>query len=302
LSSDPRGVRSPHIVVVGDLVTDTVAVHTHPLAVGSDTPARISVTGGGSAANTAAWLAWLGVAVTFVGVVGDDEAGAARVAELTRAGVRPAVRRCPGRSTGAVVVLATADERTMLVDRGANAALTAADVTAHLDRADHLHVSGYTLLDPGTREAARTALASARAKGATTSVDAASAAPLRLVGGASFISWVRPEGLLLTNLAEAAALLDRPGGDADTLGRSLATEVASVVVKQGSAGAVWASGETLVAAPAHPATAVDPTGAGDAFAAGLLDARLGGADPFTALDAGARTAARAVSLPGGRPR
>ncbi len=43
------------IVVVGDLVTDVLVVHDGPVEPGSDTAADIVVTGGGQAANTAAW-------------------------------------------------------------------------------------------------------------------------------------------------------------------------------------------------------------------------------------------------------
>ena len=45
------------VVVVGDLMTDTVAHATAPLARGSDTPATVTMHGGGSGANIAAWLA-----------------------------------------------------------------------------------------------------------------------------------------------------------------------------------------------------------------------------------------------------
>ena len=45
------------IVVIGDLMTDTVAHATLPLARGSDTPAKVTTHGGGSGANVAAWLA-----------------------------------------------------------------------------------------------------------------------------------------------------------------------------------------------------------------------------------------------------
>src|SRR2546429_391811 len=54
-------------------------------------------------------------------------------------------------------------------------------------------------------------------------------------------------------------------------------------------------------APAEPAEVVDPTGAGDAFAAGLLAAWLAGAGPAEALRAGALFGARAVAVVGGRP-
>jgi ribokinase len=46
---------------------------------------------------------------------------------------------------------------------------------------------------------------------------------------------------------------------------------------------------------------VDVTGAGDAFAAGLLSAWCSGASPEEALRAGNRLGARAVSTPGARP-
>ncbi len=286
-------------MVVGDIATDIVAVHSGQLATGSDTPARIELTGGGAAANTAAWLAALDVPVTLVAVAGADAAATARIDELRAAGVSCAVRRVAGARTGSIVVLSGGGERTMLVDRGANAALTAADVTAALPGGRHLHLSGYTLLDPGTRAAGLAALAAATAQGATTSVDAASAAPLRHATG--FLQWVRATAVLFANLDEAAALLDAPVGPAEPVAARLAGVVARAVVKLGAQGSVWADGDGVVRAPAVPAEVVDPTGAGDAFAAGVLAAWLDGAGPVDALGAGARLGARAVSRLGGRP-
>lgn len=143
---------SARIVVVGDIVTDVVAMLSGPLAAGSDTPAGIRVTGGGQAANTAAWLAWRGHPVTLVGAVGADDAGRSRLAELTGLGVRCAVRRYPDDPTGTVIVLAGDGERTMITERGANLRLAPDDVAAALAEAPdaaHLHLSAYTLLDAG---------------------------------------------------------------------------------------------------------------------------------------------------------
>jgi len=70
-----------------------------------------------------------------------------------------------------------------------------------------------------------------------------------------------------------------------------------MVVKLGAAGARWGD----VHVPAKPVEVVDTTGAGDAFAAGFLSARLNGADRREALEAGCALAARAVTQVGGRP-
>jgi ribokinase len=304
--SEPFPDRGP-ILVVGDIVTDILAVHSGPLAVDSDTQARISVSGGGSAANTAAWIAGTGTPVELVGVVGRDIAGNDRLTELVGSGVSCVhVRQSGDAATGSVIVLARSDLRSMLCDRGANLLLVPSDVDAALaggTRASHLHLSGYTLLDGASRPAGTHALTAAAASGLTTSVDAASAAPLRRAGGATFLSWVDGTDLLLANLAEARALLDDPTAPATELARALTGYARQVVVKLGDAGAVWAGADGSAASvEAVAATGVvDPTGAGDAFAAGLLTAWLGGATPVDCLRAGAILGARAVASIGGRP-
>ncbi|AVT37576.1 carbohydrate kinase family protein [Plantactinospora sp. BB1] len=291
------------ILVVGDIVTDVLAVLAGPVAPGSDTSAEIRVTGGGQAANTAAWLAWQGCPVTLVGEVGADQAGTARLAELAALGVRCVVRRHPDVPTGTVIVLAGNGERTMVTQRGANLRLSPGHVDAALGAsvdAGHLHLSAYTLLDAGSREAGRRALAAARGRGLTTSVDAASAEPLRRVGAAAFLSWVRDADLLLAN-ADEAAVLAGPGSPADRA-RALTEVARHVVLKDGAAGAVWAErGGAVVSAPARRVPVRDVTGAGDAFAAGLLAAWVGGAGAAEALDRAAELGAAAVGILGARP-
>ena len=149
-----------------------------------------------------------------------------------------------------------------------------------------------------------TRCAAATERGLTTSVDAASAAPLRRIGGQAFLDWVRGVDVVLANLDEAHALLDDKSAGPDDLARGLATATRRfAVVKLGADGAVWAGHDgTVVRGGAAPApVVVDPTGAGDAFAAGLLTAWLHGAEPQEALRAGARLGADAVGVMGGRP-
>ncbi|HEY3010853.1 MAG TPA: PfkB family carbohydrate kinase [Micromonosporaceae bacterium] len=292
-----------HVVVIGDIVTDVLAVLAAPLAPGSDTRARIRLNGGGQAANTAAWLAHAGAAVTLVGAVGADDAGAARLAELAASGVSCAVRRHPEATTGTVLVLARGQDRTMVTDRGANLLLKPSDVDSALAAAPgaaHLHLSAYALLDPASRPAGLRALAAARARGLTASVDAASAEPLRQAGRADFLEWVRGVDLLLANAAEAAVL----AGAGDPAGQAtrLTEWVGSAVVKLGADGALWAGpADAVVRLEAPAVSVVDPTGAGDAFAAGLLAAWVAGADRESALRAGVELGARAVAVLGARP-
>ena len=240
--------------------------------------------------------------------------GRARLAELAAHGVICAVRVTSDAPTGSVVVLAERTERTMLADRGANLLLSTVDIDGALDAsgAVHLHLSGYPLLDAASRPAARHALRAAAARGATTSVDAASAGPLRRAGGPAFLSWVPGIDVLFANLDEARALVDREDraearalvdrdDPAEELARALASVARIAVVKTGRHGAVSSSPDGTFAVPAVPARVVDATGAGDAFAAGYLAAWLDGAPPEEALAAGTRWGAKVVALVGARP-
>ncbi len=294
----------PPVVVLGDVMTDVVAVVEGPLAHASDTPARIVMRPGGSGANTAAWLGALGAAAAFVGRVGDDDAGRAATEALRGAGVEPLLSVAPGAATGACVVLVDATgERTMLPDAGANALLRERDLPdAAFVPGGHLHVSGYTLLRPATRPAAVAALRRAREAGMGTSVDPASAAPLAEAGGDVFRGLVAGVGLLFVTLDEAEVLCGTR--DPEGVAEALRAEHPEVVVKLGDDGAIWrgpAGGAAHAPAATPPGPVVDTTGAGDAFAAAWLATRAAGADPESALAAACTRAASIVTRPGARP-
>lgn len=290
------------VVVVGDLVTDVLVTTGGPLSPGSDTMATIMQRGGGAGANTACWLAECGVDVALVARVGGDEVGRARTLELLGANVEAVVSVDHAAITGTVVVLVGTDgERTMLADRGASLRLSVEDIDPRVfEPGAHLHLSGYVLLDEHSRGAAMFALDSARAQGMTVSVDAASAAPLSMVGPEAFLSWTAGVGLLFANTDEARVLTGCL--DATAAAVTLAQRYPIAVVKDGAAGAVWASAGTIRHCPAEPVQVIDTTGAGDAFAAGLLaDWLAPGSTADSALVAGAECAARSVMIPGGRP-
>jgi ribokinase len=294
----PAGHEVPRVVVLGDLMVDVVAHLGGAVAPGSDAPARIAFHGGGSAANVAAWLAAAGVRTALVARIGEDERGRTAEAELLAAGVDARLTADPEHATGTCVVLvAPGGERTMIPDAAAGDHLAPADAPDELFGPHrHLHVAGYALLRRGSRAAARAAIKRARARGMTVSVDPSSAALL----SPAFLDLVHGVGLLLPNVAEARVLSGEP--DPERAARRLAESVPEVVVKLGDRGAVWTDGRELRrAAAASVDGPTDTTGAGDAFAAGLLAARLDGATPEEALSAGCRLAAQAVARVGARP-
>lgn len=292
---------APRVVVVGDIVTDVVVSTPGPVAVGSDTAARIVVGDGGAGGNVAAWLRAVDVGVGLVVRVGDDPAGRDAVGRLADAGVLMAAATDPQTPTGTVVALLDAGgQRTMLTDRGANRRLAAADLPAAWFRSGaHLHLSGYVLFDAPGRAAGLQALRLASAAGMTISVDPASWAPLRRWGAARFLTATAGVSLTLPN-ADEARVLTGVGDAADAAAR-LARHHGTAVVTCGADGAVWSDGGATVHGRAAHATVTDTTGAGDAFTAGYLAATLGGAGPAEALERAAHLAARAVGGRGARP-
>jgi sugar/nucleoside kinase (ribokinase family) len=115
-----------------------------------------------------------------------------------------------------------------------------------------------------------------------------------------FLDWADGANLLLPNASEAHALTG--DSDPERAARALARRFDEVVVTLGPAGALWTDGDAVLRAAAVSVDAVvDSTGAGDAFAAGFLSARVSGASTAEALAAGCRLGARAVVTPGARP-
>ncbi|MEU2391617.1 PfkB family carbohydrate kinase [Streptomyces sp. NPDC007369] len=293
------------MLVVGDVVTDVVAVHPEPLVPATDTAARIRTLPGGAGANAACWAACAGLAdVRLLARVG-AESSRWHERALLACGVRPRLVVDPDAPTGTVVALVGKDtERTFLTDSGAALRLSPADWTPGLlDGVAHLHLSGYLYFADSSRELALVALRDARARGVPVSVDPASAGFLIALGPRRFLDAVAGAGVLLPNEDEALLLagLPRPAG-AGAAAAELSRLVPLVVVTRGAAGALVAQGGRVTAeVAAEPVRAVDSTGAGDAFTGGFLAARLAGADPVEAARAGCRSAARAVTRLGGRP-
>src|SRR5207249_3289484 len=150
----------------------------------------------------------------------------------------------PRRGTGAMLVVRRGEERSMVADRGANAALDVRDLPEALP-ADVVLVSGYVLFDPGSERAGLEALARARAP--IVAVDAASWPLLHAYGPRRFLEATRRANVLLANERELDVLAsdDRPQDIAARWGFE------HLVLKRGPRGAtaIGSHQSTAVSAP-----------------------------------------------------
>jgi len=273
---------------IGDLVLDITIVPERRLQPDDDTPAAITIGGGGQSANFCAWAASLGDQARLITRIGDDDAGRRAVEELEalRVQVFAVIGSEP---TGAIAILVGPDgERTMATQRGASLGLRPEDLRREwIEGVDLIHVPAYSLFHEPLAAAARAAVDMARSRGGALAVDLSSVAGLLEYGPARMaaeLESLKPD-LLFATAAEA-----------DTLG-GIDGLAGVAVVKLGPAGCQV--GGHRIAAPV--VKVVDATGAGDALAAAFCCSFLRGASPVAAAEAAVAVAAEAVSRAGARP-
>ena len=289
------------VLVIGDVFTDIIVQPLGPILHGSDTRSHIQPIPGGSGANQAAWLATAGVPTFFLGRVGAVDLGQCE-AEMRDFGVEPILTADPELPTGILVVLVAPDgERSFLNDRGANRHLSRADLPDHLlNRAALLHISGYSLWEPGPRDAVLDFARAARTLGVRVTVDPASAGFLREVGPKDFLAWTKGMHICFPNADEAELLT----GTTESEGQlaTLADHYDLVVVKRGAEGAVAgnATGERW-RAPGRAVKVVDTVGAGDAFFGHFAAGYYRGHSVQACLEAGIEAGAQSTLVVGGRP-
>ena len=260
------------LTTFGDLLLDVIVQLEQPLVPGDDQVAVTRTGAGGQAANVAAWARALGADARYVGRRGDDAAGEIVAHELRAHGVE-LVGPLGGR-TGVVVSIASAGDRTMASDRGAAVELTAHELEPAWFDCDVLHISGYSLLRDPLATAALRAGELARAAGAAVSLDVST---WTLVDDA-----FRARAQTLAPDTIFASERERRRPRRAGVRRALDRQARRRAVSRWTASTI----------PPLPVDVVDPTGAGDALAAGML---IDG--PALGLAAAARCCAKLGSMP-----
>jgi ribokinase len=283
------------VLVIGSVNTDLVCrVESLPRAGETVRGSSFASYPGGKGANQAVAAARAAARVTFVGAVGDDAFGVARRADLAADGIDVTrLVNVADQPTGtAVIVVEASGDNQIVVVMGANAAITADQ--AHAAVSDVAHdVLSLTLEIPleAVREALRNKASGARA--------VLNAAPFdeRVRGVLPF-----GEGLIANQIAAAELVGDRLATDGVGAARALLElGPAAAVVTLGAAGAVLATEHGVTRLKPPKVSAVDATGAGDAFC-GAFAAWLAHGQPLAACaQAGVAAGALAVTRHGAQP-
>ena len=264
----------------------------------------MSMTLGGAESNVAIGLARLGHSVCWAGRLGADQVGDFALRTLRAEGVDTRlVARDSDRPTGLLLI----EKRIADISRvayyragSAGSALDAGDLRRLFDRAPSvMHVTGITpALSPTAAAATLWAVDAARDRGITVSFDVNYRAKLWGRDAAAGVLAPIARTAQLVFASDDELSLVATGGDSTAVGELLDAGVAEVVVKRGALGATaWMAG-VEVSVPAHVVPVVDTIGAGDAFTAGYLSARLDGLGLEQRLERGAVLGAFAVSAAG----
>ena len=259
---------------------------------------------GGSAGNTAAGLAALGIRTGFIGQVADDQLGKIYQHDIEAQGIDFLVRaRSDVGATARCLILVTPDaQRTMNTFLGAAQMLEAKDVDLGVvASAGITYLEGY-LWDPAEpRAAMEAAIDAAREAGrkvAFTLSDSFCISRHR----DSFLQLI-DDGRIDILFANEAEITELAGeADFDAAIAAVAPKVATLVVTRSEKGAIAVSGGEQASVAAEPIERlVDTTGAGDLFAAGFLAGQARGLSLDVSLKLGAIAAAEVIQHYGARP-
>src|SRR4051794_26801860 len=259
---------------------------------------------GGSAANSMAGAAALGLNAAFVGQVASDQLGDIFAHDMRSLGVRfetPSLNGGP--PTGRCLIVVTPDaQRTMNTCPGASHELTTEALDADLIRsASVTFLEGYLWGPERPRAAMLEAARVAHQAGRTVAFTLSESLCIgdRRDGVLGMIE-AGIVDLLFGNEHEVAHLTGC-SGLADSIG-ALSAKVGTLVVTRGPDGALGVENGARIEIPARRVERIiDTTGAGDLFAAGFLAGRCRGRDLAGSLETGSIAAAETISHFGARP-
>jgi sugar/nucleoside kinase (ribokinase family) len=249
-------------------------------------------------------VARLGQKTRLIGCVGDDDFGWLNIERLRRDGVdTSAITVVKDAVTGsAFVTYDQTGERHFIfnIANSASARLSASDVSEErLAGCTHLHVMGSSLFSRGVQEATLQAIDMVTGQGGRVSFDPNVRPELLGRPGMreTLSSVLRRTDVFLPSGSELTLLTRAETGDG-AVAELLTLGVSEIVVKRGRRGCVYHDANRRVVEPGLRVEEVDPTGAGDCFAATYVTCRHRGLPVETSLRYACASGARAVTRRG----
>jgi hypothetical protein len=261
--------------------------------------AGVSRCAGGSAANTVIGVADFGGKAAYAGKVGNDALGSFCLQDMREMGVAIEVSPADGR-TGTCVVLITEDaQRTMLTSLGVSATLAPEDIDeSEIRNAKYVYVEGYLFTGETPKAAALRAIQLAKANGVKVAFTVSDPFLIQHFRDEFWELIEGPVDLLFCNLEESRSLTKIR--DPIDCAHEIHKHAENVALTLGDKGSLLMHDGEAIAIEAVPTNAIDTTGAGDMYAAGLLYGVTNGLDWQQSGHLASHAAARIVSQLGAR--
>ena len=255
---------------------------------------------GGSACNTIVGVADLGGKAVYAGKTAVDDLGTFYVDDLRKVGVDVPVAAGTGATTATSVILITPDaQRTMLTHLGISVTLSPNDMPEDaIARSQYVYIEGYLLTGDSTRAAALRAIELAKKHRVKVALTISDPFVVQLQRDLFWELVKGPVDLLFANLEEARSLT----GEHDPIeaARAIHRHATNVALTLGADGSLLMHGDQVYPIEGVGVKAVDTTGAGDMYAAGVLYGLTHGMTWKQAGQLASHAAARVVSQMGAR--
>jgi sugar/nucleoside kinase (ribokinase family) len=255
---------------------------------------------GGSAANTIMGIADLGGVAAYAGKVGDDELGKFCLQDMRQLGVAIEVPPSGAAQTGTCVVLITEDaQRTLLTHLGVSSTLGPDDIQEdEIRKAQYVYIEGYLFTDPGPKAAALKAIDLAKKNDVKVALTVSDPFLIDLCRDEFWQLIKGPVDLLFCNLEEARSLTGQT--DPIDCAHEIHHHAQNVALTLGGDGSILMHEGQTIPIEGVKTTAIDTTGAGDMYAAGVLYGITNGLSWQKAGHLASHAAARIVAQLGAR--
>ena len=259
----------------------------------------VNMEAGGSGANTMIGVSLLGGSSCFTSRVSDDTYGKAYHSSLEDKGVKANLGKGDGR-TGVSIILVTPDaQRTMCTYLGVSRDLQPADINKNdLLTSKYLYITGYLWDMDNQKEAVLSAMNTAHKAGVKVALSLSD--PFCVTRHKDdFLRIIQDHvDVVFGNEIEAKTITDTP--DADHAAVALGEKCEIVAVTMDERGSLIRQEDCVYMIPPYPVNAVDTTGAGDMYAAGLLYGLTQNIDLYKTGKIASYSAAQVVSKMGPR--